>query len=255
MGLLTGKRALVLGVANDKSLAWGITEALHREGAKIGLTYLNEAIEKRVRPLGEQIGAEIIAPCDVQVAGDLARLADQVKATWGGVDIVVHGIGFANKDELRDTYMITSKEGFMLAHDVSVWSFTELAQAMRPLMGQGSSLLTLSYFGAEKVMPHYNVMGVAKAALEASVKYLAAALGPDGIRVNGISAGPIRTLAASGIGDFRKILNHNAEKAPLRRVVTIEEVGNTALFLSSDWASGITGEITHVDAGYNIIGM
>jgi enoyl-[acyl-carrier protein] reductase I len=254
-GLMQGKRGLVMGLANDKSLAWGIAQKLAAEGADMAFSFQGEALEKRVRPLAEQLGSDFCFDCDVS---DMARL-DEAFATlakrWDGLDFVVHAIGFSDKNELRGGYVDTSLENFLMTMNISVYSFCAVAQRARHMMRPGGSMLTLSYYGAEKVIPHYNVMGVAKAALETSVKYLAADLGPEGLRVNGISAGPIKTLAASGIGDFRYIMKWNEYNSPLRRNVTIEDVGGAGLYLLSDLASGVTGEIHHVDAGYNVIGM
>ena len=254
-GLMQGKRGLIMGLANDKSLAWGIARRLHEQGAEIAFTYPNAAIEKRVRPLAAELGADFVFPCDV---GDMASL-DQAFATlaerWPAIDFIVHAIGASDKNELRGRYSDTSLDNFLNTMNISVFSFTAVAQRAAAMMPDGGSLLTLSYYGAEKVVPNYNVMGVAKSALETSVKYLAVDLGRDNIRVNGISAGPIRTLAASGIGDLNLILKWNELNAPLGRNVTIEDVGGAALYLLSDLASGVTGEIHHVDAGYNVIGM
>lgn len=253
--LMRGKRGLIMGLANEKSLAWGIAKALRAQGADLAFTYLGEALEKRVRPLADELGSSIIIPCD---AGDMASLDAafaELARHWDTLDFVLHAIGFSNKDELRGRYVDTSLDNFLLTMNVSVYSFTAIAKRAEAMMPNGGSLLTLSYYGAEKVVPHYNVMGLAKSALEASVKYLAADMGPRGIRVNAISAGPIKTLAASGIGDFRYILKWNELNAPLRRNVTIEDVGGAGLYLLSDLAAGVTGEIHHVDAGYNVIGM
>jgi enoyl-[acyl-carrier protein] reductase I len=255
-GLMAGKRGLIMGVANDRSLGWGIAKALHGQGAELAFSYLGEALEKRVRPLAASLGADFLIPCDVGDMASLDACFDAVKQRWGGLDFVVHAIGYANKDSLKGRYADTTREDFLLALDISCYSFTAVAQRAEALMPEsGGAMLTLSYFGAEKVMPHYNVMGVAKAALEASVRYLAMDLGPKKIRVNAISAGPIKTLAASGIGDFRYILKWNEYNSPLRRNVTIEEVGGAGLYLLSDLASGVTGEIHYVDAGFNVIGM
>ena len=255
MGLLTGKNALIFGVANDHSIAWGIAQAFHREGATLGFSYAGEALFKRVRPLAGSIGSTFVEPCDVTRDDDIAALFEKVKTTFGQIDILVHAIAFANRDELTGPYYNTSREGFRLALDVSCYSFTALARAALPLMKPGGSLVTLSYYGAEKAVPSYNVMGVAKAALEASVRYLAADLGPQNIRVNAISAGPIRTLAAAGVTSFKSMYSEFKNVAPLRRNVTIEDVGNAALYLCSDLAAGVTGEVHYVDAGFNIIGV
>jgi enoyl-[acyl-carrier protein] reductase I len=255
VGIMAGKRGLIMGLANDRSLAWGIAKLLHEQGAKLAFSYQGEALEKRVRPLAEQLGSDLLVDCDVSDMAALDRTFEELRKRWDSLDFVVHAIGFSDKNELRGKYVETSLENFLLTMNISVYSFVAVAQRARAMMSPGGSLLTLSYYGAEKVIPHYNVMGVAKAALETSVKYLAADLGPDGIRVNAISAGPIKTLAASGIGDFRYIMKWNEYNSPLRRNVTIEDVGGAGLYLCSDLASGVTGEIHHVDAGYNVIGM
>ncbi len=254
-GLMAGKRGLIMGLANDRSLAWGIAKALGDQGAELAFSYQGESIEKRVRPLAEQLGSSVLIDCDVSDMAALDRAFDELKAKWDGLDFVVHAIGFSDKNELRGKYVETSLDNFLMTMSISVYSFVAVAERARAMMKPGGAMLTLSYYGAEKVIPHYNVMGVAKAALETSVKYLAADLGPDGIRVNAISAGPIKTLAASGIGDFRYILKWAEYNAPLRRNVTIEDVGGAGLYLLSDLASGVTGEIHHVDAGYNVVGM
>lgn len=256
MGLLEGKKGLVLGVANERSIAWAIAEALHREGAELAFTYASEILEKRVRPLAEGIGSRVIEQCDVTKDEEIASLFEKIKDSMKGLDIIIHSIAFAKRDELRGEYLNTSREGFHLAMEVSVYSLVTLSRQALPLMeGRSGSIITLSYYGAEKVVPNYNVMGVAKAALETSVKYLAADLGPGGIRVNAISPGPIMTLAAAGITGFRDMLRHCEDKAPLRRNVTSEEVGKTALYLASELSSGVTGEVIYVDGGYNIMGM
>jgi enoyl-[acyl-carrier protein] reductase I len=255
MGLMTGKRGLIMGLANDKSIAWGIARAVAEEGAELAFSYQGEQLLKRVQPLAEQVGSSIVLPCDVGDAESLDALFAALEAEWGSLDFVVHAIGFSDKNELRGRYVDTSPANFAMTMDISVYSFTAVCQRAEKMMPNGGSLLTLTYFGAEKVMPHYNVMGVAKAALEASVMYLAEDLGRDGIRVNAISAGTIKTLAASGIGDFRYILKWNENNAPLRRTVTQEEVGKSALYLLSDLSSAVTGEVHHVDSGYNVIGM
>ena len=252
---LKGKRGLIMGVANDRSIAWGIAEAAAQSGAELAFTYQGEALEKRVRPLAEKIGAKIVVPCDVTDETSVDAAFKAIEDEWGGLDFVVHAIAFSDKNELDGLYLDTSRENFARTMDISVYSFTSVAQRAVPLMKEGGSLITLTYYGAERVMPHYNVMGVAKAALEASVRYLAADLGPKNIRVNAISAGPIKTLAASGIGDFRYILRWNELNAPLKRNVTIEDVGRAGLFLLSDLGSGVTGETLHVDAGYHTVGM
>ncbi len=254
--LLAGKRGLILGLANDKSIAWGISDALAKHGAELAFTYQGEALYKRVKPLAESLGSNIILPGDVTNEDEIKAVFDQLTAQWGRLDFMVHAVAFSDKSELKGEYLNTSRDNFLNTMDISCYSLTRLCQYAEPLMrDNGGSILTMSYFGAEKVMPHYNVMGVAKAALETSVKYLAADMGKRQIRVNAISAGPIRTLAASGIGDFRFIMKWNELNAPLKRNVTIEDVGNAGLYLLSDLSRGVTGEILHVDAGYNIIGM
>ncbi|MBI4315009.1 MAG: enoyl-ACP reductase [Chloroflexi bacterium] len=256
MGLLTGKTALIFGVANDHSIAWGIAQAFAREGATLGFSYAGEALARRVKPLAESVGSTFVEPCDVTQDADIDALFEKVKTAFGQIDILVHAIGFANREELTGPYYNTSREGFKLALDVSCYSFTALARAALPLLRPGGALLTLSYYGAEKAMPSYNVMGVAKAALEASVRYLAADLGPHpkGIRVNAISAGPVRTLAAAGVTGFKTMHSEFKAIAPLRRNVTIDDVGNAALYLCSDLAAGVTGEVHYVDAGFNVVG-
>lgn len=254
-GLMQGKRGLIMGLANDKSIAWGIAQAVAAQGAELAFSYQGEQLKKRVEPLAESLGSPKLFECDVASDESIDALFAALKAEWGQLDFLVHAIGFADKNELRGRYVDTSRAGFALAMDISVYSFTAVCQRAAAMMGPGGSLLTLTYYGAEKVMPHYNVMGVAKAGLEASVKYLAEDLGRDGIRVNAISAGPIKTLAASGIGDFRYIVKWNELNSPLRRNVTQEEVGKAALYLLSDLGSGTTGENLHVDAGYHAVGM
>jgi enoyl-[acyl-carrier protein] reductase I len=254
-GLMQGKRGLIMGLANDKSIAWGIAQAVAAQGAELAFAYQGEALKKRVEPLAESLGTPLLFECDVASDESIDALFAGLKAKWGQIDFLVHAIGFADKNELRGRYVDTSRAGFALAMDISVYSFTAVCQRAAAMMGPGGSLLTLTYYGAEKVMPHYNVMGVAKAGLEASIKYLAEDLGKDGIRVNAISAGPIKTLAASGIGDFRYIMRWNELNSPLRRNVTQEEVGKAALYLLSDLGSGTTGENLHVDAGYHVVGM
>jgi enoyl-[acyl-carrier protein] reductase I len=254
-GLMAGKRGLIMGLANDKSLAWGIAQKLAEQGAELAFSYQGEALKKRVGPLSASIGSEFLIECDVSDMADLDRAFEALKARWETIDFVVHAIGFSDKNELRGKYVDTSLDNFLTSMNISAYSFTAIARRAREMMPNGGSLLTLSYYGAEKVIPHYNVMGLAKAALETSVKYLAMDLGPENIRVNAISAGPIKTLAASGIGDFRYILKWNEYNSPLRRNVTIEDVGGAGLYLLSDLASGVTGEIHHVDAGYNVVGM
>jgi enoyl-[acyl-carrier protein] reductase I len=254
-GLMAGKRGLIMGLANDKSLAWGISKRLAEHGAELAYSYQGEALRKRVGPLAAETGSDFLIDCDVSDMADLDRLFEALRERWETIDFVVHAIGFSDKYELRGKYVDTSLENFLMSMNISAYSFTAIARRAREMMPNGGSLLTLSYYGAEKVIPHYNVMGLAKAALEASVKYLAMDLGPEDIRVNAISAGPIKTLAASGIGDFRYILKWNEYNSPMRRNVTIEDVGGAALYLLSDLASGVTGEIHHVDAGYNVVGM
>ncbi len=252
---MQGKRGLIMGLANDRSLAWGIAKKLSEAGAELAFSYQGEAMEKRVRPLAEQLGVARLFDCDVSDMAALDQTFAQLAETWPTIDFVVHAIGFSDKNELRGRYCDTSLDNFLMTMNVSVYSFTAIAQRAAAMMPDGGALLTLSYYGAEKVVPHYNVMGVAKSALETSVKYLAADLGRDAIRVNAISAGPIKTLAASGIGDFRLILKWNEYNAPLKRNVTIEDVGGAALYLLSDLSSGVTGETHHVDSGYHVIGM
>ena len=255
MGLMTGKRGLIMGLANDKSIAWGIAETLRAEGAEIGVTYMGDAMKKRVLPLAEQLAATIVVECDAGDPDSIAALMKHAKDTWGQIDFIVHAIGFSDKSELRGQYINTSRDNFLMTMDISAYSFTAILQAAQELLTPGASCLTMTYYGAQKVMPNYNVMGVAKAALEASVRYLAEDLGRNNVRVNAISAGTIKTLAASGIGDFREIMKWNETNSPLRRTVTQSEVGKSALYLLSDLGSGVTGEILHVDAGYHIIGM
>ena len=254
-GVLQGKRGLVMGVANNRSIAWGISKARADAGADLAFTYQGDALKKRVEPLAEELGAIVVGHCDVTDGATIDAVFAEIESRWGKLDFVVHAVAFSDKDELTGRYVDTSADNFKRTMDVSVYSLTSVVQRAEKLMSEGGSILTLTYYGAEKVMPHYNVMGVAKAALEASVRYLAADLGPDNIRVNAISAGPIKTLAASGIGDFRYILKWNEYNSPLRRSTTIEEVGETAAFLVSDMARGITGEVLHVDSGYHTIGM
>jgi enoyl-[acyl-carrier protein] reductase I len=252
---MQGKRGLIMGLANDRSLAWGIAKAVAEQGAELAFSYQGEALEKRVRPLAEQLGSDLLVDCDVSEMHALDRTFAALKERWQTFDFIVHAIGFSDKNELRGKFVDTSLENFLMTMNISVYSFVAVAQRARSMMRPGGSLLTLTYYGAEKVIPHYNVMGVAKAGLETSVKYLAMDLGPEGLRVNAISAGPIKTLAASGIGDFRYIMKWNELNSPLRRNVTIEDVGGAGLYLLSDLASGVTGEIHHVDAGYNVVGM
>jgi len=253
--LLRGKRGLILGLANNRSIAWGIAKAAHDAGAELAFTYQGDAMKKRVEPLAKELNALVCGHCDVTDAASMDAVFETIRKEWGRLDFLVHAIGFSDKDELTGRYVDTSAANFGMTMQISVYSLTALAQRAEKLMTNGGSILTLTYYGSEKVMPNYNVMGVAKAALEASVRYLAVDLGPKNIRVNAVSAGPIKTLAASGIGDFRYILKWNEYNAPLRRTVTIEEVGDSALFLLSDLARATTGEILHADSGYNIIGM
>jgi enoyl-[acyl-carrier protein] reductase I len=253
--LMQGKRGLIMGVANDRSIAWGIARAVAAQGAEVAFTYQGEALEKRVRPLAESVGSTLVLPCDVADDPSMDAAFAAVEKAWGKIDFLVHAIGYADKQFLRGRYLDTPRAAFLQAMDISCFSFVAVGQRAAALMQAGGSLLTLSYLGAERVTPHYNVMGVAKAALEASVRYMATDLGERGIRVNAISAGPIKTLAASGIGDFRYILRWNQYNAPLRRNVTIEDVGGSGLYLLSDLASGVTGEVHHVDSGYHVVGM
>lgn len=255
MGLLTGKRALIMGLANDNSIAWGISKALHAEGAELCFTFVGEALEKRVRPLAASLGTTFVEPCDVASDSDITNLFARIKEVWGTFDILIHAVAFAKKDELNGDYLNVTREGFHIAMDISVYSLTGVIKAARPLINSGGSIVTLTYHGSQQVAQNYNVMGVAKAALEASVRYLASDLGPQNIRVNAISAGPIRTLAASGIAGFKDLLKSFAGVAPLRRNVTQEDVGNTALFLASDLSSATTGEIIYVDAGFRNISI
>jgi enoyl-[acyl-carrier protein] reductase I len=253
--LMKGKRGLIMGLANDKSIAWGIARACRDAGAELAFSYQGEALLKRVTPLAAEVGSDIVLPCDVGDMDSVDALFESLRQRWDGLDFIVHAIGFSDKNELRGRYVDTSRQNFLTSMDISVYSFTAVVNRAEKMMRPGGSCLTLTYYGAERVMPHYNVMGVAKAALEASVRYLAEDLGKDGIRVNAISAGPIKTLAASGIGDFRYILKWNELNSPLRRNVTQEEVGKAALFLLSDLGSGTTGEVLHVDCGYHVVGM
>ena len=255
MGLMAGRRGLIMGLANDKSMAWGIARAVAAQGAELAFSYQGEALRKRVEPLAAQLGSDIVLPCDVGDMESVDALFAALKKRWGKLDFIVHAIGFSDKDELRGRYVDTTRDNFLMTMDISVYSFTAVTQRAAAMMPDGGSVLTLTYYGAERVMPHYNVMGVAKAALEASVRYLAEDLGKDGIRVNAISAGPVKTLAASGIGDFRYIMKWNELNSPLRRNVTQGDVGNSALYLLSDLGAGVTGEVHHVDAGYHVVGM
>lgn len=254
-GFLSGRRGLVMGVANDRSIAWGIARQASEQGAELAFTYQGDALEKRVRPLAESVNAKVIAPCDVTDPDSMDSLFEQVGTTWDKIDFVIHAVAFSDKAELNGRYADTSRENFLRTMDISCFSFTDVCRRASALMPDGGSLLTLSYYGAERVVPHYNVMGVAKAALEASVRYLATDLGSDNIRVNAMSAGPMKTLAASGIGDFRYILKWNELNAPMHRNVTLDDVGRSGLYLISDLSSGVTGEVHHVDCGYHVVGM
>lgn len=253
--IMAGKRGLIMGVANHHSIAWGISQALADHGAELAFTYQGDALKKRVEPLAESVGSSLIIPCDVSQENAISDTFKSLKKHWDSLDFVVHAIGFSDKDELKGKYMNTSRKNFLNSMDVSCYSFTEVAREAAPLMREGGSLLTLTYYGAERVMPHYNVMGLVKAALEASVRYLAVDLGGENIRVNAISAGPIKTLAASGIGDFRYILKWNQYNSPLKRNTTLNDVGKSALYLLSDLSDGVTGEVLHVDSGYHVVGM
>ena len=254
-GIMNGKRGIVMGVANDRSIAWGIAEAVAKQGAEIAFTYQGDALEKRVRPLAEKVGSTIIIPCDVSSDEAIEETFKLLKEKWDTIDFIVHAIAYSDKEELKGEYVDTTRENFYKTMDISVYSFTAIAQRAARMMPNGGSMITLTYYGAEKVMPHYNVMGVAKAALESSVRYLAADLGNDKIRVNSLSAGPIKTLAASGIGDFRYILKWNQYNSPLRRNVTLNDVGGCGVYLLSDLSAGVTGETHHVDCGYHVVGM
>lgn len=253
--LMAGKRGLIMGVANNHSIAWGIAQAVAAQGAELAFTFQGEALKKRVEPLAASLGSSFVLPCDVSEEKGIEKTFDALKKSWDSLDFVVHAIGFSDKEELKGKYIQTSRKNFLNSMDISCYSFTEVARHAAPLMTNGGSLLTLTYYGAEKVMPHYNVMGLVKAALEASVRYLAVDLGGDNIRVNAISAGPIKTLAASGIGDFRYILKWNQYNSPLKRNTSLEDVGNSALYLLSNLSSGVTGEVLHVDSGYHTVGM
>ncbi len=253
--LLEGKNALIFGVANERSIAWGCAKVLHEHGANVGLSYAGEILKKRAIPLGESIGSTFIEECDVTKDADIASVAEKAKKAFGNIDVLVHAIAFANREELGGPYYNTTRAGFHLAMDISVYSFTALAQALQPIFRPGASLMTMTYYGSQKAVPSYNVMGVAKAALEASVRYMARDFGPQKIRVNAISAGPIRTLASAGVSGFKGLYSRFAEVAPLRENVTIEDVGNAALFLASDLSARITGDVLYVDSGFNIIGI
>ncbi|MBT8001458.1 MAG: enoyl-ACP reductase FabI, partial [Rhodospirillales bacterium] len=253
--LMAGKKGLIMGVANDRSIAWGIAKAAHAQGAELAFTYQGEALKKRVEPLAESLGSDTVFPCDVTNLNSVDALFDNLREKWGKLDFVLHAIAYSDKDELKGRYVDTSLENFSQSMMISCYSFTAICQRAAPIMTEGGSLLTLTYLGGERVVPHYNVMGVAKAALEASVRYLAEDLGSDGIRVNALSAGPMKTLASSGIGDFRYILKWNEFNSPLRRNVTLDDVGGAGLYLLSDLSGGVTGETHHVDCGYHIVGM
>ena len=255
MGLLEGKNAIVFGLANQRSIAWGITQALHREGANIGISYAGEALKRRVDPLAAEIGCTWVEECDVTKDEDIAMVAEKAKAEFGEIDVLVHSIAFAGREELDGPYYNTTREGFKNAMDISVYSFVALARAFQPILRPGASLMCMTYYGSIKVAPHYNVMGVAKAALEATARYLAYDFGPQGVRVNAISAGPIRTLAAAGVGGFRDMYKHFADMSPMRENITIDDVGNAAVFLASDLSSRITGDVLYVDSGFNIVGV
>ncbi|MFC0684239.1 enoyl-ACP reductase FabI [Novosphingobium clariflavum] len=254
-GLMQGKRGLIMGLANDKSLAWGIAKKLHEQGAELAFSYQGDALAKRVKPLAESLGSDFLIDCDVSDMTALDAAFETLKARWETIDFVVHAIGFSDKNELRGKYVDTSLDNFLMTMNISAYSLVAVTKRAEPMMREGGSILTLTYYGAEKVVPHYNVMGVAKAALETSVKYLANDLGPQNIRVNAISAGPVKTLAASGIGDFRYILKWNELNSPLRRNTTIEDVGGSALYFLSELSAGVTGEVHHVDSGYHLVGM
>ena len=254
-GIMNGKRGIVMGVANDRSIAWGIAEAVAKQGAEIAFTYQGDALEKRVRPLAEKVGSNIVIPCDVSSDEAIEETFKLLKEKWDTIDFIVHAIAYSDKEELKGEYVDTTRENFYKTMDISVYSFTAIAQRAAKMMPNGGSMITLTYYGEEKVMPHYNVMGIAKAALESSVRYLAADLGSDKIRVNSLSAGPIKTLAASGIGDFRYILKWNQYNSPLRRNVTLNDVGGCGVYLLSDLSAGVTGETHHVDCGYHVVGM
>lgn len=257
MGFLQGKRALIVGAASERSIAWGVAQAMHREGASLAYTFQNDKLRSRVEKMAQETDASILLPCDVGSDTDIANVFSEIRKSWDGLDIIIHSVAYAPREQLEGDYLDNvTREGFRVAHDISSYSFAALAKAGRPLLqGRQAALLTLSYIGAVRAIPNYNVMGMAKASLEANVRYMAHGLGPEGIRVNGISAGPIKTLAAAGISDFKRMLDHYERNSPMRRSVTIEEVGNVAAFMCSDLATGITGEITYVDAGFNIVGI
>ena len=254
-GIMAGKRGLVMGVANERSIAWGISAAAAAQGAELAFTYQGDALKKRVEPLAASIGSSLVMPCDVTDEASMDAIFDELKKTWGSIDFIVHAIAYSDKEELKGEYVDTTRDNFQRTMDISVYSFTALARRAAELMTDGGSMITLTYYGAERVMPHYNVMGVAKAALEASVRYLSVDLGGKNIRVNGLSAGPMKTLAASGIGDFRYILKWNEYNSPLKRNVTLDDVGGAGVYLLSDLSSGVSGETHHVDCGYHVVGM
>ena len=254
-GLMEGKRVMVFGVANERSIAWGIAQRMHEEGARLGFNYPGEALERRVRPLAESVDAELILECDVTSDQQMTDTFARIREEWGGIDVVVHSVAFAERDDLSGRFRDTSRAGFLKAMEISAYSFVRMAHHASPIMESGGNMVTMTYYGAEKVVENYNVMGVAKAALEASVRYLAADLGPEGIRVNAVSAGPIKTLAASGVKNLRQLLTEFEKRAPLRRNVTQEDVARATLFLCSDMGAGVTGEVMHVDSGYNILGI
>lgn len=252
-GLMEGKRVMVFGVANDRSIAWGIAKLMHEHGARLGFNYVGEALERRVRPLAESVDAELVLPCDVTDDEQVSETFSSIRETWGGLDVLVHSVAYADKADLAGGFRGTARSGFLKAMEISAYSLVHLSREAAPLMAEGGNIVTMTYYGAEKVVENYNMMGVAKAALEASVRYLAADLGPDGIRINAISAGPIKTLAATGVKNFRGLMSQFEERAPLRRNVTLDDVGRATLFLCSDLGSGVTGEVLHVDLGFNVL--
>jgi enoyl-[acyl-carrier protein] reductase I len=252
-GLMEGKRVMVFGVANDRSIAWGISRLMYEHGARLGFNYVGEALERRVRPLAESVEAELVLPCDVTSDEQVAATFEQIRETWGEIDVLVHSVAYADKDDLSGRFHGTTRHGFLKAMEISAYSLVHLAREAKPLMAEGGNIVTMTYYGAEKVVENYNMMGVAKAALEASVRYLAADLGPDGIRINAISAGPIKTLAATGVKNFRGLMSQFEERAPLRRNVTLDDVGRATIFLCSELGSGVTGEVLHVDLGFNVL--
>lgn len=252
-GLMEGKRVMVFGVANDRSIAWGISQMMHQQGARLGFNYVGDALERRVRPLAQSVDADIIVPCDVTDDTQVSEAFGQVREVWGGLDVLVHSVAYADKNDLSGRFHNTTRHGFLKAMEISAYSLVHLVREAVPLMGQDGNIITMTYYGAEKVVENYNMMGVAKAALEASVRYLAADLGPDGIRINAVSAGPLKTLAATGVKNFRGLMSQFEERAPLRRNVTLEDVGRASLFLCSEMGSGVTGEVLHVDLGFNVL--